>query len=551
MAPEGTDERLPPSIASLQAGLLKSSIPGAQVSGATEVDNVILKRIHPILKCRYDQLQINLLALYGGRPYIEERLSRFAGEHKISWEGGTRKDGSHVTGRKEQAHCVPYAGRIAEKINQYVFAEPATRTGADPDFVANVTREGQSVHFFMRELNSYLTACDWAWIGVDMPRQAGEISMLEKEQKKVRPYWVLYSPTEVMDWCFNEVGELKWILTQKETYTNDDPLSPGKMVSKRYLWELGKCTAYWYDEVSKQVQTEVIDVTLKTSIPFILVGIPSPRPHLYDSIESINRTILDLESVSRQNYFDRCFPQMYLPASVINAMQNLLKGYSAEEMMEMVIGLNYPILLEQGDPTPGYIMPGSGDLKAPDEKVQQLKRDMFECVGMMLKTESRDAQSAEAKGWDHLDVEQVLKDRANRLQEAEKKAVEISKLWDPLFKVYTPEWPMTFNVRDFSEDMRSLIELGQVPMPAGVTKELLLKLIELMSKIGVKELTTEKLTALRKEVETFVDDNQKQLEEITRPPAPGEELEYDEDGNPVEPGKKPPGLKPGEQEERE
>lgn len=525
-APDGTRESKPPSIATLQGRLLNSALPGETTPGSNSTGFPILDRIHPTLLARYDQLRVNLLALEGGRPYIDARLSRFAGENKISWEGGTRKDGTTVTGRLEQAHCVPYPGRISEKINQYVFSEPAQRLGADPAFLSSVNREGTSVHFFLRDLNSLLTACRWAWVGVDMPKVDGEISVLTKERNQIRPYWVLYSPLEVVDWCFDELGGVKWVLTETTEYKNDDPTKEPTTRRVRNLWEKGRKTEYWFDEASKSLKTRIVELSLKSRVALFPVGTISPRPHLFDSIESINRTILDLESVSRQNYFDRCFPQMYLPASVLNAMAEVLKGHSAEEMMEMVIGLNFPILLEEGDQVPGYIQPASGDLAAPDQKIKQLKSDMFECVGMMLRTESRSAQSGEAKSWDHLDVEQVLKDRANILAAAEMKAIELSALWDTSFKSYAPEYPQSFNVRDYAADMASIISLMQVALPGEMAKEVYGKLLELLSKIGVKEIPVERLAELKQSIEEFVDQQNTQLDRVAGAPVepdPGQE----------------------------
>lgn len=531
-APPGTSETKPPSLSTLQGILINRGLLADQPGGSGGTGHAILDRMHPVLRARYDQLQINLLSVEGGRPYVEARLSRYAGENKISWEGGSRKDGTTVTGRLAQAHCVPYPGRITDKINQYVFSEPAKRPNGDPVFLDSVNREGLSAHFFLRELNSLLTSCRWAWVGVDMPRVTREISVQEKEDKQIRPYWVLYSPLEVVDWCFDELGGVKWVLTETEEFNNDDPMAEATVRKVRSLWEKGRKTNYWFDEASKTLKSEVIQLGLKTKVPLFPVGTISARPHLFDSIESINRTILDLESVSRQNYFDRCFPQMYLPASVLNAMAEVLKGYSAEQMMEMVIGMNFPILLEEGDQIPGYVMPASGDLKAPDEKVKQLKSDMFECVGMMLRTESRAAQSGEAKSWDHLDVEQVLKDRANLLFSAEKKAIALSKLWDPTFKEYVPEYPQSFNVRDYVADMNAVLSLAQVPLPGEMAKEVYGKLLELLSKIGVKEIPVERVEELKASIEEFVDQQNTQLEQV----AGGEEQ--------LPPGEPPPTEEP-------
>lgn len=481
---------------------------------AKTADELILKRKHPTIRAREQQLFYNLLALYGGRPYVERRLSRFVGERKISWEGGTRSDGVFVTGRKEQAHVIPYPGRIAEKINQYLFAEPATRDGADADFLDNTDRDGQSVHQFFREVNSYLTACRWCWIGVDMPTVPDGISVAQKEQMKVRPYWVAWRPDMVKDWRFDATGELEWIITESIRLDNSDPRKAAVQVTVRSLWTRGNKYDVWEDPISKTMKSQNTELSLKSTIPIFPVGKPSPLPYLWDDIESMNRTIMDLESVSRQNYFDRAFPQMYLPASTLASIQQLFDQGSPLDALEKVIGMNTPILLAPEDQTPGYIMPDGGNLEAIDRKTERLRTELYTSVGLMLRSESRAAQSGEAKAWDFLEVEQLMKDRALMLEEAERRAIEISKEWDSSFKEYNPQWPKKFSIRDFAADIASLIDLTAVPMPEGMSKELLKKLLEAMNKIGQNELPAEKLAELRDQIDDYKDESITLLERL-------------------------------------
>jgi len=488
---------------SLRNAASPEAVGGKSAAGRSRAQQ-IAKREHPIHKTRADRLNINTLALEGGEPYIEARLSRFPGETRISWDGGQRLDGSAVTGRKAQAHCIPYGARIAEKISQYVFAEAAKREGVDEDVESNITRDGTSISQFMRRVNNALTACGWCWVLVDMPQgetDAGS-SALAKEQEVIRPYWTLFEPLKVVDWKFGPTGMLQWLITEDEAYDPGTPYSEGKTAKVRDLWEPGLRTRFTYDSKSGGATITSHPFALN-KVPFILFGEISSKPHLFDSIESINRTIMDLESCSRQNYFDRCFPQMYLPANAVASAATAL-NCPQERVMEMIVGLGYPILLEAGDPNPGYIQPNMGDLANIDRKVDQLKEAMFECVGLMLRQESRAAQSGEAKAWDHLDANAVLCDRANLLEESEQKLVDLSVEWDAAgFPYYEPEYPKSFDVSDFQADIQSVVNASALQMPVELLRVLQAKLLELVDQIGSSRLTDEEKEAILEAIKNF------------------------------------------------
>lgn len=512
---------------------------GATVNGRSRAQQ-IAKRQHPVHKARIDRLEINQLALDGGEPYVEARLSRFPGETRISWDGGQRLDGTAVTGRKAQAHCIPYPGRIAEKISQYVFAEEAKREGIDEDIESNVTRDGTGVANFMRRVNNVLTACGWCWVLVDMPEgeTEGGSSQLAKEQNVIRPYWTLFEPSKVVDWCFGPSGNLKWLITEDEAYDPGTPYSEARTVKVRDLWEPGLRTRFTYDDKGSTGTISQFPFALN-KVPFVLFGELSAKPHLFDSIESINRTIMDLESCSRQNYFDSCFPQMYLPANAVSAAATALNT-TQDKVMEMIVGLGYPILLEAGDPTPGYCQPNMGDLAKIDEKVEQLKRAMFECVGLMLQQESRAAQSGEAKAWDHLDANAVLCDRANLLEEGEIKLVDLSVEWDAVgFPAYKPEYPKSFDVSDFQADIQSITMAAQMQMPVELLRVLQAKLLELVDQIGSSRLTNEEKGAVLDAIKKFEEavmvspfETPGATERQKVDPATGEPM-FDDNGDPV------------------
>ena len=167
-----------------------------------EKQPVVMVRRNPVYDARSWQMTVNTLALSGGREYVNERLSRYAGESRIDWEGGTRSDGTKVTGRRQQSHAFPYPRRIADKINQHVFSELPKREGANEDFLLDASADGKSVDDLMLIANDYLTSCGWCWIGVDMPSipEGEQVSIAQKQADKIRPYWQIYSPLTVKDW---------------------------------------------------------------------------------------------------------------------------------------------------------------------------------------------------------------------------------------------------------------------------------------------------------------------------------------------------------------
>ena len=80
---------------------------------------------------KIDQIRYNLLAISGGRPYIDARLQRAPNESNLSWHGSQT---DQIPGRKQRAFLINDAGRVAAKIEQYLFARPVARDGIDEAF---------------------------------------------------------------------------------------------------------------------------------------------------------------------------------------------------------------------------------------------------------------------------------------------------------------------------------------------------------------------------------------------------------------------------------
>ena len=463
-------------------------------------EDVIIFHRNDVYKARQRQITINLLGLDGGRPYVNARLSRYSGETEIDWVGGSRPDGSKSTGRLQQTHAFPYLGRINGKINQYVFQTPPERDGSDDDVVKDISRDSKSVNDIMREVSGLTFAAGWCWIMIDAPspkEDGDDFTIAEKDAGKIRPYWKVLSPLDVLDWSFNDRGELDWVKTQSFEKDDSNPfvISSTKRVVK--LWTRGMCTKYTIIEKKDgrrrnglHTQVEVEEIPLKDDknnplkvVPFVLCGDISDKPQAFDDLESINRTIMDLGSVSRANYFNCNYPQMVLPKSLTQStMQN---GYNnITEGIRLMLGFKYPIMLDKDDVAPSYLTPDSASLSGGAEIVIQLKRELFEVVGMSVESNSKQVASAEAKAWDFQDVSAVMQSRAETLEDAERRAVAISVAWDSGFQSWESKYNRQFDVGSFKDELATLITASNANLPDGIMRMIANKVVDRLDRIG-------------------------------------------------------------------
>jgi hypothetical protein len=471
---------------------------------------VIAEREHPYVTARKCQIEINLLGLKGGRPYIDKRLSRFPGETKEMFEGGTvTLTGQKITGRREQAHVIPYLERIVTKTNQYLFGGGRIkREGVEDaeEVVHDITRTGTSLTSLMKRVTSNLMASKWCWLGIDAPTRTGAESMADAESMKLRPYWNFYGATDVVDWQFDNMGKLVWLLTEQYVAKGDNPMMARSHVKVRRLWERGSVTTFVYKKdgtEQKIVRAEGMELPF-VEVPFVLCGEPSKDPITFDSLEGIHRTIMDLNSASRQNYFESMYAQIYLPASVKEALQESRELSNVTKEVAGALGMHVPIFLQEGDPTPGIITPNNSSFESVRKEAGELKVELFETAGLMLSRAGRQVESAEAKAWDHFDIENSLADMAQQCEEIETRAVAVSRVIDSTFPEWTPSYPRKFRVQDLAKDLQMYIMLGQIDLPEALAGIQYQRIMDTLDQMGGQPLTAEQVEEAKASIQNFV-----------------------------------------------
>lgn len=426
---------------------------------------LLATRRHKILETRSDQLAINSLAYNGGAPYIESRLSRFPSESDVDFLGD-RTTTTISLGRLQRAFLINYSKRIAHKVNQYVFKMEVERGGVDPRFEADATTTGVSLNQFMADTSTLLTTCRWCWIGIDRPPSDGARSIAAREASGDRIYWQLYNPTEVVDWCFDSRGGIAWLITERTLYLNTDPRQEPVEQKIRYLWEPNQVTRMEFSDKDGETFSAVETLPLSIGeVPFVPCGLISPDPWWFDEIERVQRAIMDLLSSRDTQIFKAVFALLVVSKSFKDQM--VIDGIKTPEARRKM-GVGHPLIetAEESGLTRYLTAPSEVFAIIQDAK-KDLETTLYDIVGLNMSVpESRQVASAEAKAWDHMDPETVLKERATMLEEIETKAVQIStKMGGGVFKPYVPVYGKKFDISDFAADIAAITSTNGFSLP--------------------------------------------------------------------------------------
>ncbi len=476
-------------------------------------DEVLANRENVTYTTRREKLYLNTLALHGGRPYIAARLTRFPGESAIDWDG-TKADvsktkwndsTSKIEGRKYRAYLVNHAARIAEKIRQYVFAKPPDRNGQNPKLTADITRQGESINSFMGDVLKNIVATKWCWIGIDSPRINGELSKAAASANKVRPYWHLYGAGEVVDWHYDDKGELVWLITETCKWENDDPKVFNEPHTVRRLWERGQVTEYIV-EVSPTGLNSITSETVHTfeldKVPFILAGELSDDPHWYDDVEDLLRACLDLESSLDTLMHKVVFAQMVLPESITEEATSENGGSGVNPTVEAVVGLANAITEAPEDKgITRYIAPDANAIKAMQDELARKREELFDVVGLHLNFTKNFSESADSKSFDHLDPQAVLRNYAQQIREAEIKAWKLTAEWDKSVNEVDPNYSDKFRVSNIYEDMKALVLSANMDVPDSVKRLVNHGIVDTVLEITDRQLTDEQQNEIDKEID--------------------------------------------------
>jgi len=460
----------------------------------------LFRRKHPFYAKNQRIWQKCIDAYAGGEEYIKTALIRHLSETVEEFSERTRR-----------AYYFNFPRKIARIITHYVLSTRPDRENADPVFCEDWSRTGLRVDEVMRQFSTAMNVFGTAWLAVDMPAFVGKKTKADEVKERLRPYCVAVSPLFIHDWCYGNDGELDWVFVAEQEYNNSDPFSEPKEIQKRKLWTRETLTTV----LQAQDGTRKVDFYEHNlgKVPFIRQvetdGYGLCANHWFEDAVRISDAIMNNESEAQMNVIKQMFGLLVVSETFANnAGRRPVASVEGEEdtntdnaSLSSTIARTVAIIENSEDKgISRYISPAGVENATIRTENADLRKMLFEVIGLANPKETRAAESAEAKMWDFQNIEQYMRSRADMLEQTEQKAWEIMKLWQPAISIPDVSYNRNFAMLDLKDAVATLLELSSFNVDSdGFQKEVGKTAVSLLNRL--RQLTQDKQEAIENEIE--------------------------------------------------
>ncbi len=412
-------------------------------------------------------------AINGGREYIRKTLKRHPSETEEEYEA--RVDSSY------NINLIKYS---TKRFGDYIFSKPPRRTGANQDILLDFDRNRHHADTLMRNVFDLHTIFSLVWIFVDMPVIEGDlVDLREKKEKKIRPYVKAVSPLSVPDWCFNDIGELDWVILKETVEKKPSPFVEPELWDRRIVYTRD----YWqmferklegnYPELETKIGERMENklgmvpvIPYTTMLPEGLITVPP-----IDDLLTIHDAVLAGESELLTNILKQTYGQLVLPSStssMVNRIKaRLLKGnegnFNTEAMDKQItrevsttLSRTKAIIeMEEEKGTARYIQPEGATIESIIRHDDRLIGLMMRLYGFLMGEHTTQRESAESKSADNISLASQLSGIAVKLQELEFRIWEMMNMYDPTVQVPTIEYNTNYNINELNAVIAGMVEL--------------------------------------------------------------------------------------------
>lgn len=460
--------------------------------------NNLVKRRHPEyqgLKPHWDFLE----ATYkGGREWFKDNIFRYFKEG----------DGEYDD-RVGRAYRFNHTREIVDLVNKYVFrgANEIVRSDAAPvavkEFWNRATLNGKSISTFMPFLSKKASIFGRVWVVVDNRASEEAMSVADEKKQKSRVYSYIVRPQDVLDYAFDDAGELLWILIREVHRDDDDPFASSGDSNYRYrLWNKNE----WFlfdnegtDDAPKVALASRGEHGLNQVPVFYHDSMGDDEqyssPSLIGDIAYLDRACANYLSNLDAIIQDQTFSQLAMPA------QGLLPGEDDYEKMKEAGTKRIFLYDGESGGAPHFISPDPKQAELIITSIKQIINEIYHSVGVAGERTKQDNSagidnsSGVAKAFDFERVNALLVSKGASLERAEAKMVELVLAWSGISNfggVEYVRYPENYDARGLYEEIDIAYRLEQITTPLKVKqhqlKRVIKKLYPLADEATQKEL---------------------------------------------------------------
>jgi len=465
---------------------------------------LVLRR-HPsydALKAHWDFLESTYR---GGRAWFKENI------HKYLKEG----DGE-FNDRVERAFRFNHTREVVELVNKYLFKGRVARSDDAPkelkDFWKRASRGGDSIEKLMKAVSRKTSISGRVAVVVDTTNRGEAVSKADEKRLGAQVYGYPVKTQSVLDYAFDDMGLLRWVLLFEPARDDDDPFTSSGGFKERYrlwtreAWQLFEVTRKEDGNAIKEVMLIDADAHGLGEVPVVLVDHvesdePYAVPSLIGDIAYLDRAVANYLSNLDAIIQDQTFSQLAMPA------QGIMPGDS--DYNKLVEAGTKRIFVYDGEHggQPFFLSPDPKQAELIVGVINKIIAEIYHSIGMAGErtkqdnTVGIDNSSGVAKAYDFERVNALLAAKAAALQGAENKIARLVLKWHgkevDLGETFVT-YPDNFDVRSLYDEFEIAGQLSLLNAPDTMRREQMKQVID--------KLWPQLSTELRSKMEEELDD---------------------------------------------
>lgn len=437
----------------------------------------LIERRHPQYTDMYGHWCFLEQTYDGGRDWFNTNVFRYIKEGDREYHD-----------RLSRAYRFNHTREVVDLIVKYLFKQNIVRNDKDApesvqEFWKKSTRNGQSIKDFARQIAKKSAIYGRVGIVIDRTTAQGVVSKADEKAAGVSTYGYVVPPEQLLDYSYDDKGDLNWILIQEIVRDDQDPMASSGVQTVRYrLWT--KQAWLLLEEQGKGRKKKVVVVGSGEhglgEVPVILADhIISDdlyvAPAMIDDIAYLDRAVANYLSNLDAIIQDQTFSQLAMPA------QNTLPGsdnYST--MLEM--GTKRVFLYDgEGGTAPFYLSPDVKQASILLDVINKIINEIYHTVGLAGERTKQDNSlgidnsSGVAKAYDFERVNALLAAKADSMEMIEQKIVRLVALWAGEEGAVSEEgyvsYPDNFDTRGLYDEFDIAARLMLVAAPDTVRRE--------------------------------------------------------------------------------
>lgn len=464
---------------------------GVIVAGEQKTLRALIERRHPEYACNKDHWKFLEDTYEGGREWFEEHIFRYI-----------KEGDKEFNERKLRAYRFNHTREVVDLVNKHLFSQEIIRNKEDApqvlkDFWKKSTRNGLGISDFARQISKESSKLGRIGVVIDNNAPAGAVTIADSKNGGVKIYGYIVLPTQLLDYSFDEIGELNWVLIQEHYREDADPFQEAPDVKERWrLWT--KTEWFLFEEVVQGRKKKIVQADHGAhelgEVPVILHdNIISDEEWtstaLIDETAYLDRAVANYLSNLDAIIQDQTFSQLAMPA------QGVMPGEdNYNKMLDM--GTKRIFLYDgEGGSVPQYISPDVKQAQLIVTAIQKIINEIYHTIGLAGERTKEDNSlgidnsSGVAKAYDFERVNALLSAKADSLEVTENKIARLVAKWsgqeitDDLVS-----YPDDFDTRGLYDEFDIAARLIMVEAPNEIRREQMRFVITKLFPMASKEV---------------------------------------------------------------